>query len=186
MRAVQALDEELERFEQLAHSSQRIPLTTERNLERAAKAINDAAESQKRVGTHITVLIEAIATARQQHDATADKVIARREELEARAELFTTQLGRFAQLGREATEISAFVRQLGEHKGQPPSKETVQQLSDVAGRMERVATAAGELGTEAEAMQMDELARNCDSLKQQVQAALNKVTLLRDKLAASL
>jgi hypothetical protein len=35
-------------------------------------------------------------------------------------------------------------------------------------------------------MQMDELARNCDSLKQQVQSALNKVTLLRDKLAASL
>jgi hypothetical protein len=186
MRAVQALDEELARFEELAHAAARVPLTSERNLEKAAKTINDAAESQKRVGAHIAALIEAIATARQQHDATANQIIARRDELESRAELFTTQLKRFAQLGTEATEISAFVRQLGEHKGESPSRETVQQLAEVAGRMERVVAAAAELGTEAGAMQMDDLARNCDSLKQQVQSALNKVTLLRDKLAAAL
>jgi hypothetical protein len=30
---------------------------------------------------------------------------------------------------------------------------------------------------------MEDLERQCDSLKQQVQSALNKVTLLRDKLA---
>src|SRR5260370_40508500 len=128
MRAVQALDEELERFEALAHTSERVPLTSERNLEKAASAINEAAESQKRVGAHSTALIEAITTARQQHDATANKVIARRDELEARANLFNEQLARFAQLGKEATEISAFVRQLGENKGQPPSQETVRQL----------------------------------------------------------
>jgi hypothetical protein len=186
MRAVQALDAELHSFEQLAHTAERVPLTSERNLEKAAKAINDAAESQKRVGAHIATLIDAISKARQQHDATADKIIARRDELEARAELFNAQLARFAALGKEATDISAVVRTLGEHKVQPPSQETVQQLSDVAGRLERVAGAATELGKEADAAQMEELARNCDSLKQQVQSALNKVTLLRDKLAASL
>lgn len=184
--AVQALDDALENFELLAASAERVPLTSERNLEKAATSINQAAESQKRVGAHIQALIDAITVARQQHDATADKVIARRDELEARAAAFNAQLTRFAQLGKEATEISSFVRQLGETKGAAPSKETVAHLTDVVARMEKVVAGAAALGKEAEAATMEDLERQCDSLKQQVQSALNKVSLLRDKIAAAL
>ena len=184
--AVQALDEELERFEQLAASAERVPLTSERNIEKAARSINEAAESQKRVGAHIAALIDAITTARQLHDATAEKVIARRDELEKRADLYNTQLARFAKLGKEATEISSFVRQLGETKEKAPSAETVKLLEEVAGRMQQVVAGALELGKEAQAQDMEELERQCDSLRQQVQSALNKVTLLRDKIASSI
>jgi uncharacterized protein YeeX (DUF496 family) len=186
LKAVQALDEELERFEQLALSAERVPLTSERNIEKAAKSINDAADSQKRVGAHIAALIDAITTARQLHDATAEKVIARRDELEKRADLYNTQLARFAKLGKEATEISTFVRQLGEMKDKPPTAETVKNLDDVVARMEQVVAGATELAKEAQAQDMEELERQCDSLRQQVQSALNKVSLLRGKIAASL
>lgn len=185
MTAVQALDEELERFEALAASAERVPLTSERNIEKAAKTINDAAESQKRVGAHIAALIDAITVARQKHDATADKVIARRDVLVERRELHDGLLGRYGQIGKEATEISAFVRQLGEQKDKPAA-ETVKLLESIIVRMERVVTDSTALGAEAAKADMEELERNCDSLRQQVQSALNKVTLLRDKLAASL
>ncbi len=180
--AVQALDEELDRFEQLAHSAHKTPLTSERNLEKAAAAINQAAESQQRVHGHIQALIDAIGAARLRHDKTAEELVKTRDEVQARGERFQTQLGRFAALGKEAAEISAFVRQLGELKGKP-NGEVVAQLSEVQERMTKVVDGAAALGKEAEAEHMEDLARQCDSLKQQVQSALNKVTLLRDKLA---
>lgn len=183
--AVQALDDELERFEQLAHSAHKTPLTSERNLEKAATAINQAAESQQRVHGHIQALIDAISAARVKHDQTAEELVKTRDEVQARGERFQTQLGRFAALGKEAADISTFVRQLGELKGKP-NGEVVAQLTEVQGRMAKVVEGATALGKEAEAETMEDLARQCDSLKQQVQSALNKVSLLRDKLAAQM
>jgi chromosome segregation ATPase len=183
--AVEALDDELTRFEHLADSAQRVPLTSERNLEKAATAINQAAESQQRVHGHIQTLIEAITAARQKHDATAEGLVKTRDEVQARGERYQAQLGRFAALGKEAAEISQFVKQLGDLKGRPHG-EVVAELSGVQERMTKVVDGATALGAEAEAEQMEDLARQCDSLKQQVQSALNKVTLLRDKLAATM
>jgi chromosome segregation ATPase len=180
--AVQALDEELDRFEQLAHSAHKTPLTSERNLEKAATAINQAAESQQRVHGHIQALIDAITAARVKHDQTAEELVKTRDEVQARGERFQTQLGRFAALGKEAADISGFVKQLGELKGKP-NGEVVAQLGEVQGRMAKVVDGATALGKEAEGENMEDLARQCDSLKQQVQSALNKVSLLRDKLA---
>ena len=183
--AVQALDEELERFEHLALSAQRTPLTSERNLEKAATAINQAAESQQRVHGHIQALIDAITLARQKHDTTAETLVKTRDEVQARGERYQAQLGRFAALGKEAADISGFVKQLGELKGRP-NGEVVAQLGDVRDRMTKVVDGATELEKEADAESMEDLARQCDSLRQQVQAALNKVSLLREKLSATL
>jgi DNA repair exonuclease SbcCD ATPase subunit len=180
--AVQALDEELDRFEALADAARRTPLTSERSLEKAATAINQAADSQKRVHGHIQALIDAITAARVKHDQTAEELVKTRDEVQARGERFQTQLARFAALGKEAADISGFVRQLGELKGKP-NGEVVAQLASVQERMARVVDGAAALGKEADAENMEDLGRQCDSLKQQVQSALNKVTLLRDKLA---
>jgi hypothetical protein len=183
--AVQALDEELARFEQLAHAAHKTPLTSERNLEKAATAINQAAESQQRVHGHIQALIEAITAARLRHDQTAEELVKTRDLVQARGERFQTELARFAALGKEAAEISRFVRELGELKSRP-SGEVVAQLTEVQERMTKVVEGATTLGKEVEAENMEDLGRQCDALKQQVQSALNKVTLLRDKLAAQL
>jgi chromosome segregation ATPase len=183
--AVQALDDELDNFEALAQSAQRTPLTSERNLEKAATSINQAAESQQRVHGHIQALIDAISAARTKHDKTAEELVKTRDEVQARGERFQTQLGRFAALGKEAADISAFVRQLGELKGKP-NGEVVSQLTEVQGRMAKVVEGATALGKEAEAENMEDLGRQCDSLRQQVQSALNKVSLLREKLSATM
>jgi methyl-accepting chemotaxis protein len=183
--AVQALDEELARFDQLAQAARRVPLTSERNLEKAARAINDAAESQKRVTEHIQRLIEAISVAREKHDATASELVQTRDLVQARGEHYQAQLGRFAQLGKEAGEISAGVKALGELKGRP-NGEVVAELTSVEERMTRVVDGAAALARETRGEAMEELSGQCDALKQQVQAALNKVRLLREKLSATM
>ena len=183
--AVQALDDELARFEALADAAHRTPLTSERNLEKAATAINQAAESQQRVHGHIQALIDAISAARVKHDKSAEELVKTRDEVQARGERFQTQLGRFAALGKEAADISGFVRELGELKGKP-NGEVVAKLAEVQERMTKVVSGATELGKEAEHEHMEDLARQCDSLKQQVQSALNKVTLLHEKLSSTM
>ncbi len=183
--AVQALDDELARFEALAEAAQRTPLTSERNLEKAATSVNQAAESQQRVHGHIQALIDAIGAARVKHDQTAEELVKTRDLVQARGERFQTQLARFAALGKEAADISGFVRQLGELKGKP-SGEVVAQLTQVGERMTAVVAGASALGKEAEEENMEDLGRQCDSLKQQVQSALNKVTLLREKLSSTM
>lgn len=183
--AVQRLDEELARFNQLAQTARKIQLTSERNLEKAARAINDAAESQRRVTEHIALLIEAISNARTRHDAVATELLTTRDDVQARAERFQAQLGRFAALGKEAADISAQVRELGALKDKP-NAEIVALLTSVKERMTGVVAGAVALAAEADAESMEDLGRQCDSLKQQVQSALNKVSLLRDKLSATL
>jgi chromosome segregation ATPase len=183
--AVQALDDELARFEALADAAQRTPLTSERNLEKAATAVNQAAESQQRVHGHIQALIDAITAARVKHDETAQELVKTRDVVQARGERFQTQLARFAALGKEAADISGFVRQLGELKGKP-NGEVVAQLAQVQERMTAVVAGAGALGKEAEDENMEDLGRQCDSLRQQVQSALNKVTLLCEKLSSTM
>ena len=183
--AVQRLDEELARFDQLAQTARKVQLTSERNLQKAARAINDAAESQRRVAEHIQLLIEAISTARTRHDEVAAALLTTRDEVEARAERFEAQLGRFAALGKEAADISGLVRDLGNVKDRP-NAEVVALLTSVRDCMTGVVSGATTLAAEADAEAMEDLARQCDSLKQQVQSALNKVSLLRDKLSATL
>lgn len=183
--AVHALDEELANFAQLAQAARRLPLTSERNLEKAARAINEAAQSQQRVAARIQELVEAISHAREAHDATAAALVATRDEVQARGERYQAQLGRFAALGQEAAEISAAVRNLGVHKG-APSAALVESLAALQARLGRVVEGAAALGEEAASERMEDLSRQCDALKQQVQSALNKVTLLHDKLAAAL
>lgn len=181
---MQRLDEELARFDQLAQTARKVQLTSERNLQKAARAINDAAESQRRVAEHIQLLIEAISAARTRHDEVAAALLTTRDQVEARAERFEAQLGRFAALGKEAADISGQVRDLGNVKDRP-NAEVIALLTSVRDRMTGVVSGATALAAEADAEAMEDLARQCDSLKQQVQSALNKVSLLRDKLAAS-
>jgi chromosome segregation ATPase len=181
--AVQALDDALTQFEQLTSAAERVPLSSQRNLDKAAHSIDEAAAVEKRVGEQLGALIAAIEAARKQHDADAIRLLAVRDKLQERTAAIRALLERFGKLGQEAAEISTRVREAGAGK---PSTEAVALLGEVATRMERVVEDARALGKEAQAGQMDELARQCDALRQQLQAALNKVTLLREKIAASI
>jgi chromosome segregation ATPase len=181
--AVLALDDALTQFEQLTAAAERVPLTSQRNLDKAAHSIDEAAAIERRVGEQLGALIAAIEAARKQHDADAIRLLAVRDKLQARTASIRALLERFGKLGEEAAEISGRVRDAGSGK---PSTEAVALLGEVAARMERVVEDARALGKEAQADQMDELARQCDALRQQLQAALNKVTLLREKIAASI
>src|SRR5689334_21694829 len=66
-----ALEAELRRYFDLATVAQKVPLNSEKNLERAARSMREAMDSQERVGVQVRALFEAITHARESQEAMA-------------------------------------------------------------------------------------------------------------------
>src|SRR5947209_1541939 len=82
--AAAALDTALTRCEELAAEAGRVRLDSEKNLNRAARLLSDAAAGQEEVGARVRTLVEAIDAARKRQQTNAVALAARAEELQKR------------------------------------------------------------------------------------------------------
>jgi len=167
--AALALDRELRRFEDLAAQAAQLKLNSEKNLERATEALSRAAESQDRIGAHVQELVEAITAAREKQERDASALMSRAQEIAARRAQFVQLLQRMAGLGQMAREIQELLQS------------DQRDVAEVQARMDKVAEGAGEIGRAAQEQEMEELARQAETLRQQVLAARNKLGLLAKK-----
>jgi hypothetical protein len=181
-----ALDAELRRYVELSSAAVRMPLTSEKSLDRAARAVSDAAESGQRVLGHVQSLVQAITVARQAQESSGEALDAQvRAVAERRSEL-EILLARFAQLGEVAKTLNLTMQKIAEYdtKAQSPSEaaEMREAFTAMETGMATVAAHAQELATEATAKSFEELARQADSLRQQVLAAKNRLGLLQKSM----
>lgn len=181
--AALALDEELERFRELTEAVERTPLTTRRNLERAARLADEAAESQQRLGTCMQEFIAALGASRERNEQCAQLLAQRRQEIEQRLGEVTTLFRRLAALGEGARSISQAIRTIGEGAGdEGPTPELLVQLDEAQETLATIVTAAGELASAAQEAGLEELFGEVDAVRQQLNAARNKLNLLRKRL----
>jgi hypothetical protein len=180
--AATALEDELERFEQLAASSLRVPLDSQRNLDKAAHAAQDAGECQMRLGARIGALMEALTAARQRNAATAEKLDVRRREIQARTAEVQALIERFSELGEQAKQVSAALSAGRDTEGAP----VVTDLGPILAQMSQVAENAAALTQASREAGFPELSGQVDGLRQQVLAARNKLKLLEERLSKQL
>jgi hypothetical protein len=166
--AAAALDAELRRFEQNAELLARFKLDSEKNLDRATRAVQDAAQSEEKVAAAVRDLVAAVARARERQEGQAKAVAERAREVGARREGLQGIIVRFAELGTEASAISALLKEGGN-------------LGEAAERMEKIAESAKALRDEAEQRDFGEAARQGESLRQQMLSARNKLKLVERK-----
>jgi hypothetical protein len=187
--AAAALEAELRRFEQLAALARKIDLNSEHNLEKAARATAEAAESQQRVAEHVRKLVGAIAAARDRQQATAESIQLRAGELQARRAEFDEVLQEFSMLGQEAAAINQLVTQvsLPRAAGQAEPNalgDVVARLQEIQARMGLVVERAQSLSRTATERDMVDIAQQAESLQRQVHSSRNKLNLLLEKLSA--
>jgi chromosome segregation ATPase len=175
VQATVALDEELERVERLVQSAARVPLTSRRNLEKAARTTSEAAEAQAHAGERIRALMEALTAARVRNEATVEAMQARSQEIKKRSEELTVLIRRFEAIGEEARSISSLAQQV-------PGEGQAARLDELEARMGAIAESARTLWQEAEGGGWSDVAHDADALRQQVLAAKNKVALLSKKV----
>ena len=163
------LDRELQRFEDLSAEAARIKLTSEKNLERATQALSRAAESQDRIQGLVQKLVAAVGGSRERQESEASALLARAQEIAARRGQLAALLQRMGGLGQMAKEVQELL------KSGPGNLDEVQQ------RMQKVADDAAEIGQAAQSHEMEDLARQAETVRQQVLSAKNKVSLLAGK-----
>src|SRR5690348_10672479 len=87
--AAEALETELQRFEEVALALQREKLTTEKGLRRAAQKLGELATADTRLGERLQALVTAIGAARERQQAQAEAVHARAEEIQRRTDVLS-------------------------------------------------------------------------------------------------
>ena len=176
--AAVALDDELEGFEQLAREVARLPLDSQRSLERAAEVLRHAANADERLAEKVGGLVAAIAETRRRREAGAKIVQERATEIEQRSTTFAGLLDKYRGIGSAASEITARLQALVQ--AAPAERETA--LADVRHKVAELAARAQELVKEADDSGFGDVARQADGLRQQLLAGLNKVSLVVKRL----
>jgi len=176
--AAAALETELARFEELAQLAMRTPLNSEKNIERAARATMDAAACQDRVAERVQALVAVIADARDRQQATAERVVARAQEIQRRGEDVTALMQRFGALGGDARDLVTLMQGLAGL----PKDDVAARIAEIQTKMTTVVADSEEVAKAALAIEMTDIARQADSIRQQLHAAKNRLKLLGESL----
>ncbi len=201
--AAQAFDAELERFAHLTDTARQGHLDSQKALERAAEALAQIADCEEQMQLHARALMAALGTARELQESQAELASRRAEEVRQRTAVYGDLLKRFQALGTEAAELNAMGQRLSAQKSKTtnetkregaasfgagggdaaPEPSLAAGLSELSQRMAEVAEHAQGLTATARDADFEDVARQADSLRQQLLAARNKVVLLHGTLA---
>ena len=189
--AAEAFDVELGRFAHLTEGARRGTLSSQRSLERAAELLKEVADCEEQMQAQARALMAALAEARAQQEAQAALVSQRAEELRQRTVVYGELLQRFQQLGEDAAELNGMGQRLSLKKREAGASEAdmakdpelASGLRLLSERMASVAERARDLESTARDADFEDVARQADSLRQQLLAARNKVVLLHGTLA---
>ena len=185
--AAQALDSELMRFESLAEQLQKAPLESEKHLERASAMLNGLADLDEQLRLQVTALVGAISKVRDRQQAQAEIVHQRAQELQQRTEIFKNLLVRYGALGQSAGELNVRMQQFAQQRQTAQTAEENAALAEnfesLQTRMTEVADEAQGLARAGEEQSFHDVARQADSLRQQLLSARNKLALLQKRFS---
>ncbi|MFN7134697.1 MAG: hypothetical protein ACK4N5_21640 [Myxococcales bacterium] len=181
--AARELDEELKRFEDATEAVMRMPLSTQKNLERAGKGLAEVADIDERLAQRVQRLVGAITAARQKQQAQAQRIADHALEVQRRAELFQALQVRYGGLGEEAHALQESLQAALPKKGELATADDAaalqQRLTELSERIARLAETAHDVARQAETDGFEDVVRQADSLRHQLLAALNRLMLLQ-------
>jgi hypothetical protein len=182
LNAALAFDDELGSFQRAVEATLRGPLYTAKHLDRATQSLNQVAQCEQRLGLASKALSDAIGEAHQQQLAQAQKVMERAQAISVR----TAQLGQLMEgykaLGVAAASLSGEAGELLRKKKELGDKalggELLTQVQTLRDKLSAVAQIAQQLVEAARAEDFEDIARQADSVRQQLLSAHNRLSLL--------
>lgn len=186
--AAAALEAELERFEAIAAAVARAPLSSQKAIEHAARLTRDASEAQGRYAERLQALVAMVGSSGERQRVAAATINDRVAEIDARTAAHAALGQRLGELGEEARGINARA-QGAVGAGVVPSSperlaELIGALEEIGERMDAAVARALDVARDATASDFVDVARQADSLRQQLLATRNRVSLLRRGLAS--
>ncbi len=173
--ATAIVEAELQRFEDATTSFSTISLNSQKNLEKAKKALNELADGEQRVVDGVQLLVKAIGTVRDRQLAQVEHIRVKAEQLSARAVVFQSLELELSKLGEGASQLSDKLKEL------PDASPAVEFDEEMA----RLAQGAKSVATRATSEDFDDLSRVADGLRQQILAVRAKLKLFTKPTASA-
>lgn len=179
--AAEAFASELQTFGKLAQAAEELKLTSQKGLQRAARLFREVGESEVRLGAAAQALLGAIGAAHQRQHAEAQRIQARGDEIRQRTEQATALLQRFGAVGEDAANLNAMAHEVlkGHAEGagarDPGLRAALLALHD---RLSELVGAAQAIGEDARGIGFEDIAREAETLRQQLRAARDRVAQL--------
>jgi hypothetical protein len=181
--AARQLDEDLRRFQTLSQELSQGPINSEKTLRRAGQLLEACSAHESKVLESLSAFGQAIQTVQQVQQACMEAVGQGTARVAARhAERLALQ-ERVAQLSAGARAASEPVAALPGLDA-PTSSQMLAPLAEVERRLGVVIDEAAEVSTLAQQGDWNDLLRDTQSLREQLQSLRNRVLLMRRKLGS--
>jgi ABC-type transporter Mla subunit MlaD len=178
--AAAEFERELSRYEKISAELSRTPVRSHKTLARNQKLLSESAECEQALGVRLHALLEAMNGARDKQQHAMEQSLAAARSLESRATEFTALLERVAALGTQARETSEpAVQALEQSKAELTTSDQgsalMRSLEALGDRMQAIIRESDAIAKDAETGDWPDVARDVQSLKQQVIAAHGKL-----------
>jgi len=183
--AAAALENELERYDETVTELQKLPLTSDKTLQRARKVLEQCAGHQEKLAVLLPAFAQAMQQAQLRQQQCMDATAQGTEKIRTRFEGRMALLERVAALGQSAQDINEPVAAVMSAQAEERTPaELLKSLEDVGARTEAVIAEADAVHKLAQDGDWQDIARDTDALKQQLQSARNKVLVAQRNIAS--
>jgi hypothetical protein len=171
------VERELCRLEELSRSVRDLALSSETNIARAARGLQQAVEQQGHLAQELRVLGQAMLRMQERQQAAMEQLATRALEVQARTLRLSEHMQRFGALGVKAKEAVAALEDIAE-PADGRAVEGAVLLIDADERVRGLLDEAKAIADGAEAEEFPELAREAHGLEQRVQAMRERLSEL--------
>jgi hypothetical protein len=176
--AAAALEGELRAYDELAHEAHRIRIDGERGLRRGMAIVQESGGMSERIQERLRALVAEIESVRLRQVESLKVLLEAASTVEKRAQQHRVLMERFAALGESAGHVNTLTMALSEKRSAGASDtELLQDLQGIQTHIALVVAEAEALSDRAREEQWPDLARQADSVRQQVSSAKNKLAL---------
>lgn len=181
-RAALALDVRFEEFCRLAAELELVPTDSDTGLERARILLKDLAECRESFTPASQDMAKALEDARQRTATAAELVEIKEQAVQNRVAHVDQMLSRYRLLGDTVRRVTTAVAELKQSPegGLSAAERSLlaSKMPEINSQMAIVVDEAKRLMDDARAANMKILERNCDSLRQSVQASIHRFSQL--------
>lgn len=181
--AAAALEAELRKYDDTSAELGRTALTSEKTLQRARKLLEECAAHQERLAQLLPEFAQAMQTAQAKQQACMDATAEATAKIKARFEDRMALLERVAALGERAQAINGPVAAVMDGQTERTAAELLKSLEEVGTRTEAAIAEAAAVHEAAQGSDWQDIARDTDALRQQLQSARNKILVAQRSVA---
>jgi ABC-type transporter Mla subunit MlaD len=181
--AADHFEEELARYARLSDELARTTVHSEKSLGRKRRLLEEFSESESELGVRLKGLLAAMNEARERQQHCMDVAVKAATELRERAEQFGQLMAKVTELGERARDASQPAGPLLTEADQKVTAEALGPLDHVSEQIHSVLSEAEAIARSAAQENWPEVARDVNSLRQQLSSMHAKVTKLRADVA---